>query len=121
MFARGAHCANAFVVSLLGLRSMYPAINMRSQFIVRVSLCIDSDVVPERIKHKRRYRRLVSAGAKNTNAVMCTNELLWYNTYFCSFPDISLWDCCYTNLIVVLFRDKNLGVCGCGCGVIVRW
>ena len=62
-------CVNTFIVSLLGLRSMHPAINTRPQFIVRVSLCTDSGVVVERVKHKRCYRRLVSARAKNTNAL----------------------------------------------------
>jgi hypothetical protein len=60
-------CANTFIVSLLALRLVHPAINMRPQFIVRVSLFTNSDVVVERVKYKRCYRRLVSAGAKKKN------------------------------------------------------
>jgi len=93
--------ANAFIVSLLDLRSMHPAINTRPQFILRVSLCTDSNVVVERVKYKRCYWRLVSACAKNTNAVMCSNDLLWYNFSVPSWISVygnaatQIWSLCW--------------------------
>jgi hypothetical protein len=72
-------CANSYIASFLGLRLMHPAINMLPQFIVCVLLCTAFDVVVEGVKHKRCHRRLVPASAKNTIAVMCTNELLCYH------------------------------------------